>query len=388
MIATSFEIIDRPPDASFRLAALRNFRLREMGQLPVGKILENPHITLYGLDFENEQAVFVETPADVNLSQAPFYFDTQLEKAKRVLTIPFETMIQLAKSVTIDDERLVSIYSVGRCGSTLASQIFAQIPGVINISEPYVLSQLVIARNTKAANEDDLVALLEAAMCLLCKTAAETAWVLKGQSFVIELGDWLHNLYPQTKNLFLYRHAETWLRSGLRAYGRGVEETDKEHRSREKQRRELLGPLVPAIAQYDPKKPLSHAGSLALMWLTAMERYVQYCNMGIEMLAIRYASWRSTPRKTAEAMLDYCRCRPTDMTAIYETLNRDSQAGTRLSRQTLEQRERVVTELELKELHWHLQRHAFIHQADFQAPNTLSRVYAEMWAKDWTGGQL
>jgi len=200
MMATTFEIVDRPRNASFRLAALRNFRLREIGQLPVEKILENPNITLYGLDFENSQAVFVETPADVNLSQAPFYFNTQFEKAKRVLTIPFETMIQLAKSVAVDDDRLILIYSVGRCGSTLASQIFAQIPGVTNISEPYVLSQLVIARNTKAANEDDLVALLEAAICLLCKTAAETAWVVKGQSFVIELGDWLHKIYPHTKN--------------------------------------------------------------------------------------------------------------------------------------------------------------------------------------------
>jgi len=371
MMATTFEIVDRPRNASFRLAALRNFRLREIGQLPVEKILENPNITLYGLDFENSQAVFVETPADVNLSQAPFYFNTQFEKAKRVLTIPFETMIQLAKSVAVDDDRLILIYSVGRCGSTLASQIFAQIPGVTNISEPYVLSQLVIARNTKAANEDDLVALLEAAICLLCKTAAETAWVVKGQSFVIELGDWLHKIYPHTKNLFLYRHAETWLRSGLRAYSRGVERTDEEHRAREKQRRELLGSLVPLIAQYDASQPLSHAGMLSLMWLTAMERYVQYCNMGVEMLAIRYASWLSAPRKTAEAMLDYCRCRPTDMTDIYETLNRDSQAGTRLSREALEQRKRVITELESEELKWHLQNHAFIHEADFEVPNTL-----------------
>jgi len=371
MMATSFEIVDRLRERSFRLADIRDFRLRQIGQQPAERILENPHITLYSLDFENRRAVFVETPADVNLSQAPFYFVTQYEKAKRVLTIPFETMLQLAQSISVDDNRLVFIHSVGRCGSTLASQIFAQIPGVINISEPYVLSQLVIARNTKAANEDDLVALLEAAICLLCKTAAETAWVVKGQSFVIELGDWLHRIYPQTKSLFLYRHAETWLRSGLRAYSRGVEETNEEHRAREKQRREHLGSLVPSIAQYDAEQPLSHAGLLALMWLSAMERYVQYCRMGIEMLAIRYASWQSAPRKTAEAMLDYCRCRPTDMTAIYETLNRDSQAGTRLSREALEQGKRVITELELEELHWHLQHHAFIHEADFEVPNTL-----------------
>ena len=157
----------------------------------------------------------------------------------------------------------------------------------------------------------------------------------------------------------------------MRAYSRGVEGTDEEHRAREKQRREHLGSLVPAIAQYDIEQPLSHAGLLALMWLSAMERYVQYCRMGIEMLAIRYASWQSAPRETAEAMLDYCRCRPTDMTAIYETLDRDSQAGTGLSREAIEQRERVITETELEDLHRHLQHHDFIHEADFEVANTL-----------------
>ncbi|KAA3665107.1 MAG: hypothetical protein DWQ04_02335 [Chloroflexi bacterium] len=221
------------------------------------------------------------------------------------------------------------------------------------------------------APDDVLVALLEAAICLLCKTAAEIAWVIKGQSFVIELGDWLHTIYPQTKNLFLYRHAETWLRSGLRAYSRGGKEPDDTNRTREKQRRTLLGSLVPAIAQYDPKKPLSHAGMLSLMWLTTMERYVQYCDMGIEMLAIRYVSWLSTPRETAEVMLDYCQCRPVDMTAIYEALDRDSQAGTRLSRDAIGQEKRVIFEHELAELNWHLQNHAFIHESDFEVLNTL-----------------
>jgi hypothetical protein len=371
LIATTFEIVDRPHRAPFRGADLRNFRLGETRQLPAGKILENPHITLYGLNFENSEAVFVETSADINLSQVPFYSITQFEKAERVLTIPFDTMLGLAQSVSVDDARLISIYSVGRCGSTLASQIFAQIPGVINISEPNALSQLVIARNSRPYSEDDLVALLKATVCLLCKTRAETAWVMKGQSFVIELGDWLNELYPQTKNLFLYRHAETWLRSGLRAYSNVFEGTDEERRARENQRREGLGSLVPPIANYDANLLLSHAEMLALMWLRAMERYVHYCEMGIEMLAIRYSSWLSAPRETAEAMLDYCQCRPADMTAVYETLDRDSQAGTRLSKEALEQRGRTTTERDLEELHRHLRNHAFIHEADYEVPNTL-----------------
>ena len=371
MIATTYKVAGRPHHAPYPRGSMGNFHLRETGQVPAERILASPYVSLYGLDVENRQAVFVETPADVDLSQAPFYPTTQFEKAERVLTVSFDTMLQLALSVPVDDTRLISIYSTGRCGSTLASQVFAQVPGVVNISEPHALSQLVVARNTQAANDEDLVALLKATVSLLCKTAAETAWVIKGQSFVIELGDWWHQIYPRTKNLFLYRHAETWLRSGLRAYSYGIEGTDEERRVRENQRRGRLGVLVPPIANYDANLLLSHAEMLALMWLRAMERYVQLSEMGMEMLAIRYASWLSAPRKTAEAMLAYCECRPADMTAVYEALDKDSQAGTGLSRETLEQRQRVIAEIELEEFHRHLRDHAFIHEADYEVPNTL-----------------
>jgi len=371
MMATVFDVIERDQSAHVRFAGLNNFRLREQGRLPASDILENPHITLYSLDFERKQAVFVEMPADVDLSQAPFFITAQHETAAQIWTTSFETMLKLSQSIDLDDSRLISIYSVGRCGSTLASQIFAQVPGVINISEPAVLSQLVVARNTAIAPEDDLIALLGASIRLLCKTAAEKAWVIKGQSFVIELGDWLFKLYPQTRNLFLYRHAETWLRSGLRAFGQGAAESEEENRRREKQRREILGPLVPTIAQHDPDQPLPHAGLLSLMWLRAMEQYVALCDMGIEMLAIRYERWHSAPHQTAEAMLDYCQCKPTDITAVYEALNRDSQADSHLSRDTLGQRHRTLTDDELAELNKHLQAHAFIHEANFEVPNMI-----------------
>lgn len=36
-------------------------------------VLQQPPISLYCLDHHNQQAIFVETPSDVDLSQAPFY---------------------------------------------------------------------------------------------------------------------------------------------------------------------------------------------------------------------------------------------------------------------------------------------------------------------------
>ncbi len=369
--ATTFEIVGKQRERPFQLTDIKDFRLREMGQLPAGEILENSHITLYSLDFENSQAIFVETPSDVNLSLAPFYFMAQYKNAMRVLTVSFETIIELARSVTVNDDRLIFIHSVGRAGSTLASQIFAQVQGAINISEPDALTLLVKARYSEPSNKDSLIALLKATICLLCKTRAETAWVIKGRSYVIELGDWLHEIYSQTKNLFLYRHAETWLQSCLRACDDGVARTNKERRARENQIREFMAPLTPIVARYDPKQHLSYAGIFALVWLSTMERYVQYCSMGIEMLAIRYANWRSVPQKTAESMLDYCQCRPADMTAIYQTLTKDSQAGTVLSQGVIKERHKGLNKIELNALNRHLQNHAFINEADFDLENTL-----------------
>lgn len=374
MIATVYTVKERHQRANARLAAMSNFRLTQRGEHPANKILANPHITLYSLDFEQKMAMFVETPAEIDLSQASFLFQTQYDEAVRVWTVSFETLLQLAQSVELDGSRLISIYSVGRCGSTLASQLFAQVSGVVNLSEPAVLSQLVVARNTAIAPDDELIALLRASVCLLCKTPAETAWVLKGQSFVVELGDWLHELFPQAKNLFLYRHAESWLRSGLRAFGQPAAASEQEAWQMDRERRERMGPLVPLIAHYDPNEPLPHAGMLMLMWLRAMERYVALDEAGMEMLAIRYADWRSSPEKTAVSMLTYCHCLPEDLTAVYQTLNKDSQADTYLSRETLGQRQRVLSEEELAELNKHLQNHPFINDADFVVPNTLGNT--------------
>jgi hypothetical protein len=371
MGSTTFEIVGRNRERPFELADITDFRLREIGQFTVEKIVENPHITLYSLDFENNRAIFVETPPDVNLTQTPFYFMTQYEQAIRIFTVPFEIMIQLARSITVDDDRLIFIHSIGRTGSTLASLIFAQVQGVINISEPDALTVLVKARNSKLDNKDSLIALLKATICLLCKSSAETAWVIKGRSYVIELVDWLHEIYPHSKNLFLYRHAETWLQSCLRAYDDGAERTKEERWARENEIREFMTPLTPLVAQYDTQQHLSHASILSLVWLSSMERYEQYCKMGIDMLAIRYNNWQSVPRKTAEAILNYCHCKPADMTAIYETLTRDSQMGTVLSQEVVKQHNRGINKHDLDELNQHLRNHAFIHEADFEVSNTL-----------------
>jgi len=51
------------------------------------------------------------------------------------------------------------------------------------------------------------------------QTPHPRGWVIKFRSFTIELGDLLHKHFPNTRNIFLYRNAEPWLNSMLRAFG-------------------------------------------------------------------------------------------------------------------------------------------------------------------------
>jgi hypothetical protein len=371
MIATSFEIIAKRRPTPFGLVNINDFELRESGQMRRAEdILSNAHITLYALDFENGQAVFVETSREAGLSQAPFYYLTQYENALCVITVSFETMLQLAQSVSLDDSKLIFIHSMGRSGSTLASQIFAQVPGVINMSEPDALTQLVPARFMQPDKQAEIKMLLDASIRLLCKTPAQTAWVIKGRSWIIELSDWLHELYPRTKNLYLYREAESWIKSGLSAFMDEVERTPEELRQLEIELRGWMRLFTPSIARYDADQHLSLTGLTSLMWLANLERYTESHQAGIEMLAMPYPNWKLDPRRTALSMLEYCGCRPADLTAVEETLTKDSQAGSGVSQDAVKKKTTKSQYFDVVELNRHLQNHPYIRTADFEAANS------------------
>ena len=371
MIATSYEIIAKKRPFPFSLVDIKDFELRENGQIGAEDILSNAHMTLYALDFENSRAVFVETSPETDLSQAPFYYLAQYENALCAVTLPFEAMISLAHAVPFEDSKLVFIHSTGRCGSTLASKIFAQVPGVINMSEPDVLTQLVAARFMQPDQQAELKLLLDASIRMLCKTPAQTAWCIKGRSWVIELADWLHEFYPRTKNIYLYREAVSWIKSGLSAFADETRTSPEQLRRYEAEIRGWMKLFVPSIARYDPNQHLSATEFTSLMWLDNIERYTELHRAGVEMLAISYPSWRLDSRRTALSMLDYCDCRPDDLRAVEETLAKDSQAGSAVAQDAVRQRTAGLDLFNPAELERHLQAHAYIRTAEFEVPNTL-----------------
>ena len=370
-MAANYEIVEKVKQDPLGQARFADFLLREQGQADPAQIVHNPQLSLYALDFERGEALFVETPPEVDLCLAPFYYIAQYEHARRALALPLADMIRLGQDLPVEEEKLVFIYSTGRAGSTLASQVFAQLNGVANLSEPDVLLDLVAYRHDNPQNTAELHALANAVIRLLCQVEAPGGHVIKGRSFAIELGDVLSNLFPAAKNLFLYRDAKSYLISSLRAYDDGVQRSEEELRQLVAGVRAWLKPMLPLLAEVPDDQSLSVVELVSYSWLSPMDSYVKLQDKGVEMLAINYDSWLEAPRETAVAMLEYCAMLPADLAPIYGALDQDSQAGTVLSRESIKDHHTLLDMAHPAELNHVLASHALINTADFIAPNTL-----------------
>jgi hypothetical protein len=371
MAATAYKITSRTRQYKLGFATIRDFSLSEPEPVSMTELRRNPNISLYSLDVEGQRAVLVETPPGLTLSDQPFYWMSQYEQAVTVITLPFSDFLRLTSAMPVQEGRVSFIYSVGRAGSTLASQIFARVDTVESISEPDALTNLVAARHNHPEQEPIHRALLVASVRFLCKSTIATKWVIKGRSQMIEIGDWLYDLYPQAKTIFLYRNAETWLASAKRAFINGKNQKNEEQAAIARAVRAYLKPVTHLVANYPEHQHLTLVELLVLTWLSAMDTCMKLYEMGIKPLPIRFSSWRLRPEATAMAMLEYCNCYPKDFLPVLDALSGDSQVNTVLSQENVRNRDYGLLPDDVEKLKYHLQQHRKIRSGDFNIPGTL-----------------
>ena len=108
-------------------------------------VIKQPNLTLYALDDQRRQVIFVETPLEVDLSSHPFYYMAQYQHAQRLVAVPYDDLMRLADALG-PIEHLILIQSIGRCGSTLMSKILNENEHILSLSEPDVYSNLLWLR--------------------------------------------------------------------------------------------------------------------------------------------------------------------------------------------------------------------------------------------------
>lgn len=75
------------------VVSLDDFQYHERDAIEPHVVLEQPTLSLYCLDHANHRAIFGETPPDVDLSTAPFYYQTQYQAARRLIAVSYDTLM-------------------------------------------------------------------------------------------------------------------------------------------------------------------------------------------------------------------------------------------------------------------------------------------------------
>lgn len=360
--------------------SLRDFEVSPGGTVSLQTIAQNPHITLYALDHFSQEAIFVETPPDVDLAERPFLYQAQYDNAIRLYSMSYKSFLKLADLVRQPDKPLILIHSVGRCGSTLLSAVFNNLPDVLSLSEPEAFTEIVKRREADGSNEDEMARLLDAVIQVQCRPMSQTAVpqmiAIKFRSFSTVMIDLLHRVAPQSKHIFLYRNAEDRARSIARAF-RTVE---AENEAMDHANLRVRTKFVPLLSQYADRAAngtLSKVEFSMLAWLSGMQKYMELHAAGVPMCAVRYEDMIAQPEPIVRHLYDYCGL-PTTPERIalgVKAFARDSQQGSSLARQNLKQdTQNQLTAEHLAEIHQLLADHSAIHTADFIVPGTIQPI--------------
>lgn len=325
MSARVLHIVDKVSPMEFFPAVPQNFVLREGESISADVVLDNPDVSLYCLDDDNQQALFVQTPPGVDLLQSPFYYLAQYQHAERVIAVPYDTLHRLADDLS-DPGNLVLIYSVGRCGSTLISQSFKAVEGVLSYSEPDVYTQIAMLRHRNRRRDEEYLRLIRTCTRILRRDASTVA--LKFRAGGIHLADLFHQLYPDARNIFLHRHAERWLESMNAGFTQNLPGPEAEPTFT----RFLMAqaPLLKPFIRRHRRMP-TLAESYTLNWLSVVDKYLTLRQDGVPFLTVRYENIKARPRQTLLDMLAYCGLRIEDFDRAFDSFSSDSQEGTVLS---------------------------------------------------------
>jgi hypothetical protein len=296
-----------------------NFVLREAGTVPVETVL-GPYVDLYCLDDRNGCALFAELPDGGDPAGTPFFYLTQYQEAKRLIAVPYETLHALADD--LPDPDLTVVYSTGRCGSTLLSRALAELDGVRSVSEPDALNDIVMLRHWEPDRAYDR--LLRSCLRLLGRNAGTLA--IKPRGGAIYLAGLIQEVFPEARNLFLYRHAERWMDSMHAGFTPSM--PGKRAMPTFLRYLHATAPLLAPFAERHGRRP-SLAEGYALTWLSVMDGYVA---AGVPMLPVRYEDLLAAPRQTLTDLLTWCDLPTDDVDALLATFASDSQEGTQLAR--------------------------------------------------------
>jgi hypothetical protein len=317
------------------------FNWREIFSLGAAKQVETETVlqngwTLFGFDFENAVAIFLDVGPDLNLSIAPFCYDEQVKQAKGVAVVSFQEFVQLASQIEIDHLQIVQLYSMGHCGSTLLHNVFNKVPDAWCISEPKVFFDLAIWRYE--TNPALMLNLADAALkfvTLFPFASLAKVLVIKHFSQVNAILPVMRAISPRAQNLFLYRDGISWANSfyGFAQRNAGVKMKIAPE-LREFSWRVISGnaPLSDLNGLVDLKAETVTFDSLvAIAWVLHVRNFTKAREAKMNFFAVRYDELTGDRLTVIRQILSYCGMNPDFGETSLVAFDIDSHLGTKTS---------------------------------------------------------
>ena len=367
-------------------ASLAGFRVSHAGMANAGMLLDNPCLSLYCLDEPGRRAIFVETPAGVDLTSEPLLHLAQHRHAIRLLAVPYATLDAMADATSDRAPPLRLVYSCGRSGSTLLSRMFALAEGCVSLSEPDAFTQMVFMDLAP----EDIVRRMRTLIWALCRPGGaggrEMAphYMVKFRSMCVEHAELMHRAFPDARSLFLYRNAFDYVTSSMRAFRHPAPVWNLLERScRWPVVRTLvesvirryfvhLARMAPMVGRYTPNQivRMGLPGLLALAWLSSLHRYLELREAGRPIAAVLYDDLVAHPASMWKGIVSHYGMESSATGNALAALSEDSQRGTvlgvdRRTSWTMGDEERSV-------ILGVLGRHPVLRSPEVRLPGTLS----------------
>ena len=372
-MAHQFAITERQRLA--RLSSPADFSLGEARAIEPGRIINNSSLSLYCLDDERQQAVFVQLPAELDLTQAAFAYQAQFENAEQIITLSYDEFKQLAQQLK-NPSKLILLYSTGRCGSTLLHRVFNELDEVVSLSEPDVLTQFIHLRKTDTPWTTERLELLRACVRFLFRPSHEkpVTHVLKFRNQCVEIMDLFDETYPEAIKLFLYRNALDWVRSLYRLFARNgppsaVALDEVLERSGAYSNRDFSHYKT----YFDENtKHISAVQMMTIWWLVIMERYEAFYLHSLPGSAFRYEDLSTQREATLERIFESCGLPTESVIKALSAFAYDSQRGTRLARANEAEGNQVALSADqIEQVRLLVANHPTITGVDYEASGTM-----------------
>ena len=317
-------ILDRKRTDPTRMVSLDDFQLLEddASEDACIAVVERQNVTPYCLDQNNRRMIFAETPPEIDLSAAPFYYQAQYEAATRLIAIPYDRVHEMAIKPAGRFEELVLIYSVGRCGSTLMSKMWSRLDDTYSLSEPDIFTAINYLHGEGRLTDGEAMQLLGSAARLVNRPPMpRKRLVIKFRAQCIEIAELMYRQHPAASFIFMYRNAIDCINSYVRVFG-AVPLPEQ-----------VLRRAFPYAKSHPEKyRPLDRLGQPLLVWLVCTHNYLRLRERGLPFVALKYEELLQKPYDSATRLFAHCGVSDALAEQACAAMTEDAQAGTQLAR--------------------------------------------------------